>query len=363
MDLSRNYKENPLKHNEPIPEQDLRLLYLEKGMSCKDIGIIVNRHENNVRKFVKKYNLVRTEEQNKLCNSLVVEKRKNTYLRNFGTDNPMKTKGIQQKVYDTCERKYGIGKPQKLQKFKDKIKCTNLEKYNVQNVMQVDQIKQKLKQTNTNKFGCEYAIQNTEIIDKMRNTNLEKYGCECSLQNKEVKEKSQLTCLSRYNDIVPQKSEIIKERTRQTNLEKYGTEWPIEAINNSKRKNKSFNISKQEDLIYGMLKNRFDKIHRQYMDKNRFPFCCDFYLEDEDLFIDINFHWTHGTQPFNDTNIEHRRKLQNWYNKSTTSKFYQQAIYVWTQLDVNKRQICKDKHVNRLEFYSMEEFLVWYAKY
>ena len=70
MDLSRNYKKNPLKHNEPIPEQDLRLLYLEKGMACKDIGIIVNRHENNVRKFVKMYNLVRNKEQRKLSNSI-----------------------------------------------------------------------------------------------------------------------------------------------------------------------------------------------------------------------------------------------------------------------------------------------------
>lgn len=36
-----------------------------------------------------------------------------------------------------------------------------------------------------------------------------------------------------------------------------------------------------------------DDVVRQYRDP-RYPFFCDFYVRSLDLFVECNFHWTHG---------------------------------------------------------------------
>lgn len=71
-----------------------------------------------------------------------------------------------------------------------------------------------------------------------------------------------------------------------------------------------------------------DDIIYQYSDKERYPFNCDFYVKSKDLFIEVNYFWTHGTEPFNENNPEHIKKLNEWKEKAKTSKFYNQAIYV-----------------------------------
>lgn len=41
-------------------------------------------------------------------------------------------------------------------------------------------------------------------------------------------------------------------------------------------KNKTFNSSKSEELIYSLLSNTFSDVKRQYFDQERYPFACDF---------------------------------------------------------------------------------------
>lgn len=62
--------------------------------------------------------------------------------------------------------------------------------------------------------------------------------------------------------------------------------------------------------MYTLLCNIFnvDDIIRQYSD-NRYPFCCDFYLKSLDLFIELNFHWTHGGHPFDENSQADQEKL------------------------------------------------------
>lgn len=105
----------------------------------------------------------------------------------------------------------------------------------------------------------------------------------------------------------------------------------------TKKKNNSFHISKQEDLMYLELCNHYgaDDVVRQYSDE-RYPFACDFYIKSQDLFIEFNRTWTHGGKPFNSSDPECINKLSIWREKARTSKYYQTAIYVWTKLDVIK---------------------------
>lgn len=106
--------------------------------------------------------------------------------------------------------------------------------------------------------------------------------------------------------------------------------------------------SKAEESYYEYLKLIYaeDDIIRQYMDKDRYPYKCDFYIKSEDMFIEINANWTHGKHPFDSNSVEDLKILAEWEEKAKTSKFYQNAIYQWTDLDVRKLKCARDNNLN-----------------
>ena len=73
-------------------------------------------------------------------------------------------------------------------------------------------------------------------------------------------------------------------------------------------KNNTFNTSKSEDQVYDFLM-QYTNVERQYK-CSCYPFCCDFNLKDFDIFIECNFHWTHGGHPFDSNCIEDQHILQ-----------------------------------------------------
>lgn len=121
----------------------------------------------------------------------------------------------------------------------------------------------------------------------------------------------------------------------------------------TKRKNKTFNTSKPEECLYDMLlKQNINKtIYRQYKDKERYPYYCDFYIKEDDLFIELNTHWTHGGHPFDPNNKKDLEQLALWQEKAKQSKFYAQAIYVWTDLDPKKQKCARDNNLNYKAIY------------
>ena len=152
----------------------------------------------------------------------------------------------------------------------------------------------------------------------------------------------------------------IDERLEELTKKISSDEVQLKTIN-TKRKNKSFNTSKHEKYILEKLKNKFNCVKHQY--KNiLYPYRCDFYVEDKDLYIEYNGTWTHGNHMF-DINNENDLKLLNiWKEKSINHKYYNTAIYVWTILDLEKYNIAKQNNLNYLIFYSLKEFDEWYKK-
>ena len=61
---------------------------------------------------------------------------------------------------------------------------------------------------------------------------------------------------------------------------------------NSMRLHNTFNKSKSEDKMYQKLCEQYgaSDVIRQYYDKTRYPFHCDFYIKSKDLFIELNAH-------------------------------------------------------------------------
>ena len=112
--------------------------------------------------------------------------------------------------------------------------------------------------------------------------------------------------------------------------------------------NNTYGKSQEEENYYKTLVQKYgeDDVIRQYSDPKRYPFDCDFYIPSEDLFIEINKHWTHGGHPFDKMSLNDISKLEQWEENAKTSQFYKNAIYVWTDLDVRKQDCAKQNHLN-----------------
>lgn len=93
----------------------------------------------------------------------------------------------------------------------------------------------------------------------------------------------------------------------------------------------------------------------QYFDKDRYPFKCDFYVDTEDLFVEVNGWWHHGPHPYDPNSIEDEDLLNELRWKAEThpdKKQYKEAIRIWTVYDPLKQKIAKQNNLNYLMIYN-----------
>ena len=207
----------------------------------------------------------------------------------------------------------------------------------------------------------------------MKQTNLLRYGYEHNWQDpeeqkrshsKEAKEKQKQTCLRKYGVEYSGQAEIKKIRTKESCIKHFGVEYAAQAESvkqkqqETKRKNHTFNTSIPEKKTYELLKEKFSDIMYQYKSE-QYPFMCDFYIPSLNLYVECNYHWTHGGHKYiGDKNDI--KQVENW--KSKNSKFYNNAIYTWTVRDVHKRNIAKQNNLNYIEFWNINEVKEWLNK-
>ena len=275
-------------------------------------------------------------------------KRTNLYLH--GVENFSISEESKAKRRKTMKEKYGVEYSWQSTELKNKMQKTMIEKYGTYSPSYSKEIVQKRKQTMKERYGVEYSGQSTELKNKMQKTMIEKYGVDNYTKTNEYKEKAKQTCLKKYGVTNYSKS---KEKRL-----KYQDRDYVNKISEknyiTKKKNNSFNISKSEDKIYELLTKIFLNVERQYRSE-LYPFNCDFYIPSLDLYIEYNGNWTHGKESYDVNNIEHQKKLNKWKELSKSSKFYKNAIYVWTDLDVRKRSIAIQNGINFVELWTMKE--------
>nr|DAM31312.1 MAG TPA: endonuclease-like protein [Ackermannviridae sp.] len=286
---------------------------------------------------------------------------------------------IKQKVKQTCLKKYGVDSYNKTKECKEKVKQTCLKKYGVEYSWQSNECKEKIRQTCLERYGVDNSLKSEKIRNKGKQTCLERYGVDNPAKLEKNKEKVKQTCLERYGGIAPIYDSNIKNKIKQTCLEKYGVDnygkslkhkinmSTIMSSNEMQEhrygvmtKNHSFNTSKEEDEVYEFLSQYID-VTRQFNISSRYPFNCDFYIEDLDMFIECNFHWTHGGHPFDKNSIADQVKVQRWKSKKT--KYYDNAIETWLVRDVKKRDKAKEENINYFEFWSLKELKKFFIDY
>lgn len=248
-----------------------------------------------------------------------------------------------------CNKCVGIGiveqsKQTKLERYGDenynnqaKSKTTCLKRYGVETFLSSPKARKQIKQTNLEKYGHENPFGSQIIQEKIRRTNLENLGVE-----------------------YPQQSKIVRKKKAKTNLKLYGNVCPAntEKSIKTKIKNGTFNTSKPEEDSYNKLLSVFPNIKRQYKD-DRYPFNCDFYIPEKDLFIECNFHWTHNGHWFNEDNKKDLEFLNNWKDSSKESDYIRTAICTWTINDVSKRKIAKNNNLNYIVFWFLDDLDLW----
>ena len=278
---------------------------------------------------------------------------------------------IKQKIKQTCLEKYGVDNYNKTKESKEKIKQTCLEKYGVEYFWQSDECKEKIKQTCLEKYGVDSPLKSEKIRNKGKQTCLEKYGVDNPAKLEENKEKVKQTCLKKYGGLAPICDPNIKNQIKQTCLEKYGVDNYGKSLKhkinmstimssdemqehryNVMTKNHSFNTSKPEEELYLYIKEKFPSVKRQYKDKLRYPYNCDFYIPELDYFIELQGYYTHNTHPYNPNSISDQVLVER-YKERYGPKC--QAITIWTLKDPEKRDCAKCNHLNFKEIWNLEE--------
>lgn len=282
--------------------------------------------------------------------------RKKTCLEKYGNENYRNN----EKRKQTCIERYGVEYAMQCEDIKTKNKQTNIDRYGVENVFQSETIKERCRQTKLSKYGDP----NYKNIEKYKRTCKERYGVEWYLQsdNDNIKrgsienlEKAKRTNLEKYGvEYYPQTDEW-KEMNRKTCLQKYGVESYSSTVEykeksyKTKKENNSFNTSSIEAKLVDYFKDNGINFEYQYK-SDLYPYMCDFYFPDTDVYVEIQGNWTHGGRPFNEKDSNGLDQLNLW--KSKASKYYNIAINVWTKSDVEKRNRAKKNNIRFFEIFS-----------
>ena len=293
------------------------------------------RFETNIKKYGRK-------------NFGSAEKVKEYWISHYGVDNPAKTDFVKKKMRETNLRKYGFNCSSKSEIVKEKTKQTCLKRYGVEYTGQIEEAKEKSKKTCLEKYGSEYYIGSKYCLEKTIEFSRQNYNVDWFTKSEEIKNKAKETMLRRYG--VEYSMQIPKNKEYMSYL--MSSYEMQERRYNTMKRNHTFNSSSTEEELFLYIESRFPKVVRQYKDKNRYPYFCDFYIPELDYFIELQGYYTHGKHPF-DPNSNEDLQLIEYYKRKYGEDC--QPITIWSIKDVEKRDCAKRNHLNFKEVWSLED--------
>lgn len=197
-----------------------------------------------------------------------------------------------------------------------------------------------------------------ETINKKKQTQLENWGSECCYNSDKYKEKLKEKYGVEYISQIP---EVI-EKKKQTWVEKYGVEHISQnedikqKVYETTKKNVIYGTSHEEEQIYIWLTELYDNVEHHYK-SNEYPFNCDFYIPQYNLYIEYQGSYYHNKRAYLDT-PEDKKELEGYISKvnellkENKNPKLLSLIDTWSKRDVIKRQHAYDNNLNFLELYS-----------
>lgn len=212
-----------------------------------------------------------------------------------------------------------------------------LDKYGVDNAQKDLSIRAKTIETTMNKYNVKYTFLSEDAKQKAK----------VNSHSTEVKQKISKTCLERYGETNPAKSIEVKKKSRDTVLEKHKIDFSQDRLDLSLRELNSIG-TKIEQLFYNSLDN-FTLLYN--VSSDQYPYLCDFYIKELDLYVELNITWTHGWHYYDKEKDKYR--LQKMINKN--NGYYDNAIHTWTITDINKRDCAIRNNLNYAVVWNIEQ--------
>lgn len=345
-----------------ISKQDLESYYLDQNNNKLNTADHFGIYPDTLNKLLDYYELKKSKEQ-------IKQSKSKTYFENTGYLWPTQNKEVLQKREIAWKSIYGENHPNKSKQIQEKRRQTCIEKYGEDHPFKIDYIASKRTQTMNNKPPEELDA----INQKRKDTQREKYGGKLYFETQQYQEARNKTLIQRYGSL-ENAHQIQYQHYVETMNQKYGVncsfqlpQWRtsieekrdlIEAKKVATfNKNHTWNTSKPEEDYYKKLISLYgeEDVFRNYNKDSRYPYCCDFYIKSQDLFIELNLHWTHGGMIWDPKDQKCIDQLEEWKIKAESSKYYKHAIYVWTELDYTKIQLAVKNKLNYRVIYDKSQ--------
>lgn len=328
---------------EKIKQTNLKKYGVEFGLACAKI-------RNKNKKFIEKKQI----NKQKFTRTEIMEKVKKTNLERYGVEYPLQSKEIHTKTLITGKLRGSYKKAVK------KSKLTKFERYGDENYNNTKKIietrntftTERLVQIeNTRKNTClqRYGNENYNNIEKIKQTCLKKYGVINPSYNEDIKKKIAIRAINSRIKNHTTVAELMQSTKLLSNGLTYKENF-ITKVLETKRKNGTLNTSPRfENMLIEYLRNTYPEytIITQYNKDPRYPYMCDCYIKELDLFIEFQGSYFHNYRPFQ--NIEEHIKEY----KEMIVKGGQKATIanVWRYKDVEKRELAKKNNINYLEYW------------
>lgn len=232
----------------------------------------------------------------------------------------------------------------------------------------------KKNETMLNRYGITSCLQTKETQDKIKQIFVSKYGVDNPAKSETIKEKTKQICLEKYGATSPLASSEIQKKIKQTNLERYGVDNPFKnpdlmknaytyeaRLKANRTRMKNGNNSSLENYLENLFIANHIEYKPQYSLDPRYPFHCDFYLPEKDIFVEINGFWTHQDHWFDKNNENDLALLKSWKENAKIHSMYEAAIRVWTKSDVKKRKCACKNSLNYVVLWNLEDIENWKA--
>ena len=395
LDLSDEFKDADKKHRKGIMKQGMLEKYgVDNPFKLDEFQVAAA--ETRKEKYGAAYTLA--------SGSALRDAARQTFAEHMADDEFRKE--LNEKKCATNMSLYGVPYVAQSPVFQAKTRATNLRRYGYTHVMKSPSMRKRLSQvmkknasmiaaksrkTCLEKYGVEYYGQTAEarkaqsermrvnldvFMSKSRASMLKRYGVKYSWESAALRSKAQATMRERYgspcyvqSDEYKERLDSIMDKVRNTNMSRYGApvytqsdeyKQNVDDIQSriiaTKRQNGVLNTSTVEKHVKG-----FDDFESQYNNDSRYPYLCDFYDKDRDLFIEVNASWTHGYHWYdveNDANI-----CKKWKANSKKSDYYANALEVFTKRDVEKRETARVNSLNYVTLWDSDgmDADLWFA--
>ena len=131
-----------------------------------------------------------------------------------------------------------------------------------------------------------------------------------------------------------------------------------------------FNTTKSDEIVSEEEQYFMDELNKlnisykyRYFDEVNYPYDCDFYLDQFNIYVELNTSLLHNTHFYDATCQDDIDKLQELKQKAKTNLWYKNAVRVWLN-DIEKRDTARKNNLNYVVLWSRQEikFYINYLK-